>query len=98
VVLVLSDDPVDEGRYRAPAIREYLRELHVPLFVWSVEGSSEEGIWGPARNVSTPNKLNKASRSLMKDLERQWVVWIEGRHLPYEIDLSPEAERLEIAQ
>ncbi len=37
VVLLLSDNPADAGIYGAPEVRDYLRALHVPLAVWSVE-------------------------------------------------------------
>ncbi len=98
VVLILSNNPVDAGIYEAAAVREYLRELHVPLVVWSVGGGTADGIWGPAQDISNPGKLIKVSRRLREDMERQWVVWVEGRHLPSAIELSPQASGLQLAR
>jgi len=98
VVLVLSHNPVDAGQYGASAVREYLRGLHVPLVVWSVGGGADDGAWGQVHDVSNPGKLNKVSRRLMQDLERQWVVWVEGRYLPSAIKLSPQTTGLQLAQ
>ncbi len=97
VVLVLSRDPVDVGGFEAEAVREYLRGLHVPLFVWSVAGGADDGAWGPVEDISNPGKLVKVSRRLMKDLGQHWVVWVEGRHLPSAIEMSASAT-LQIAQ
>ena len=33
-------------------------------------------------------KVKKASERLMKELFRQSIVWVEGRHLPSEIELD----------
>jgi hypothetical protein len=98
VVLVLSDNPIDTGVYEAAAVREYLRGLHVPLVVWSVAHGAAEGSWGPVQNISSPGKLIKATRGLLKDLEKQSVVWVEGRHLPSDIELSPPGPALQLAQ
>lgn len=98
VVLVLADDPKDAGGYEASAVREYLQSLHVPLEVWSVAGREVDESWGPVQDISNPGKLVKASRRLMKDLERQWIVWVEGRHLPSDIELAPGALTLRLAR
>jgi hypothetical protein len=97
VVLVLSGNPIDGGRSAASAIREYLRVLHVPLTVWSIDGAGE-GPWGAASDISNLAKLNKVSRELMNELDRQWVVWVEGRHLPNAIELSSNPSGLRLAQ
>jgi hypothetical protein len=98
VVLVLSDNPTDIGLYEAAAVREYLKSLNVPLAVWSVGGGEPDGGWGPAEDISSPGKLAKASRRLLNDLERQWVVWVEGRHLPSAIELAPSARGVQLAE
>jgi len=98
VVLVLSDRPSDEGIYSAAAVRDYLRALHVPLAVWSVESRAEAGPWGPVADISDIGKLTRVSRRLMKGVQRQRVVWVEGRHLPSAIELAPETVSLELAE
>jgi hypothetical protein len=97
VVLVLSGNPIDGGGYTPSAVREYLRVLRVPLTVWSIDGVAE-GPWGAASDISNLAKLNRASRDLMLDLDRQWVVWIEGRHLPNTIELASNPAGLRLAQ
>ncbi len=98
VVLVLSDRPSDEGIYGAAAVRDYLRALHVPLAVWSVERGAEDGAWGPVADISDVGKLIRVSRQMMKAVQRQWVVWVEGRHLPSAIELAPNSIGLELAE
>lgn len=98
VVLILSDNPMDAGLYEASAVREYLQSLHVPLTVWSVAGQADDENWGPVQDISNPGKLVKASRKLMHDIDRQWVVWVEGRHLPSDIVLTSETTGLTLAR
>jgi hypothetical protein len=50
------------------------------------------------QDISNPGKLIKVSRRLMKDLDRQWVVWIEGRHLPSDIELQSNVTALRLAR
>ena len=97
VVLVLSGNPVDDSHYRPPAVREYLRALRVPLVVWSITGDGTAGGWGEVADVSDQGSLNKASKRLLKELRRQWIVWVEGRHLPSDIELDPEVQGIRLA-
>jgi len=97
VVLVLSGNPVDESHDQPPAVREYLRALRVPLVVWSTAGDGAAGVWGEAADISDQGSLNKASKRLLKELERQWIVWVEGRHLPSDIELDPEVQGIRLA-
>lgn len=98
VVLVLSENPVDEGIYGAAAVQDYLRALHVPLVVWSVKRGVADGPWGPVSDISDFGKLTKVSRRLLAGLQSQWVVWVEGSHLPSAIGLAPNTLSLELAQ
>ena len=97
VVLVLSENPVDDSHYQPPAVREYLRALRVPLVVWSTTGDGAAGAWGEAAEISDFRTLQKASKTLLKELERQWIVWVEGRYLPSEIELAPEVQGIRLA-
>ena len=97
VVLVLSEGAVDRGSFQPEAVREYLHALRVPLVVWSTDGGQVVTDWGPAEDVSSEGRLNKASKRLLKDLGRQWIVWVEGRHLPSDIELNPEVQGIRLA-
>jgi hypothetical protein len=97
VVLVLSEGAVDSGRFQPEAVREYLHALRVPLVVWSTDGGHVVTDWGPVEDVSSEGPLNKASRRLLKELRRQWIVWVEGRHLPSEIELDDRARGFRLA-
>jgi hypothetical protein len=97
VVLALSEEAVDDSRYASDAVRKYLHALRVPLVVWSVDGTEAHGGWGPAVDVSTPNNLERASRRLMKSMRRQWIVWVEGRHLVSDIELDASLRGVRLA-
>ena len=46
-----------------------------------------------ARDVSKPRRLKAAVEELRSNLDRQLVVWLEGRLLPHEIELTAEGRR-----
>ena len=97
VVLLLSENPVDNSHYQPSAVQEYLRALRVPLVVWSTTGNGAADGWGEAEDLSEPGSLTKASNRLLEELERQWIVWVEGRHLPSDIELAPEVQGIRLA-
>ncbi len=97
VVLVLSQDAVDYSHYDPRSVRDYLRALRVPLVLWTTEKGGLTSEWGEAHPVSTQRSLTKASRRLLKSLRRQWVVWIEGRHLPNDVELDHRATGFRLA-
>jgi hypothetical protein len=98
VVLVLGEDAVDESWHRPPAVREYLRALRVPLVVWSPVREMSSSPWGRAETVTGFGGLNQASRRLLKGLRRQWIVWVEGRHLPHEIELADNDKGIRLGE
>jgi hypothetical protein len=103
VVLFLgsSDHERDVSRYSPEMVRRYLGEIHVPLHVWSVEkpaGSPDRSAWGDREDVSSFGKLRNAVGRLKDDLNSQWVLWVAGRHLPQQIELSQEARGVEMAR
>lgn len=101
VLVVLDERSVDASRYDALAVRRYLAAVRVPLFVWSLDGppsSPEVAAWGRVEDVSSPRKLERAFQELRAELERQRIVWVEGRHLPGAVTLGAAArEAVEIA-
>jgi len=98
VVLVLGDNAVDESWHRPPTVREYLRALRVPLVVWSPERDLSSSSWGKAETATGIGGLNQASRRLLKNLRRQWIVWVEGRYLPHEIELAENDKGIRLAE
>jgi len=98
VVLVLGEESVDESWHRPAAVREYLRALRVPLAVWSPERNLPSGPWGEVETVDGVGGLNQASRRLLKGLRRQRIVWVEGLHLPHEIELTDNDKGIRLAE
>jgi len=79
--------------------RGFLRALNVPLVVWRVVPRGEKGgIPEGETAVSAPWQLEKAIETLESALKRQRIVWVEGRHLPQSIGLSPGVKGLQIAR
>lgn len=96
VVLILGKTPADSSRLLPAQARHYLRALRVPLFVWSPYGHPSSP-WGEMIDISTPTKLRRAVDELSDRVDRQYIVWIEGRHLPQQIELTAEATGIELA-
>jgi hypothetical protein len=98
VVLVLGRDGEDVSHYEPDVARKYLESIHVPLFVWSLYGPNTAAAkrWGEAEDVSTVYKLSAAVARLRRELEAQRIVWLEGRHLPQAIALSPNAQGVDL--
>lgn len=91
-VLLLHAGNPDASNYRPTAARHYLEELGVPLFVWSLtrpEPALAEA-WGRVETITHLGALRKNWSTLMQELDRQRVVWIEGEYLPRDIELSGE--------
>jgi hypothetical protein len=92
VVLVLASDPADESLYKPAAVRRYLELLRVPLFVWSFSPMEKRprafADWGEIADISTVSGLEHAVEKVHDELEHQSIVWLEGRHLPQDIELT----------
>ncbi len=94
VVLVPSSRPPGEGRLTPAQVRRYLDRLGVPFFVWDPASrpAPHVAVWGEASTVDSLRKLATAFEELVENLERQWIVWIDGRHLPQDVQLAPDVE------
>lgn len=109
VVLVLGYEADDVSAYSVPEVRRFLRELRVPLYVWwtgrptTVNVSEDRRsltvstAWGKADDISSLPRLTNQVEELRSRLEAQHTVWVEGRHLPSTIELSPRAKRIALA-
>jgi hypothetical protein len=99
VILLLGGVREDGSRFTAGAARRYLSDLRVPLFVWDLSGPAAvvpDG-WGDPRPVDNVDDLVRAMRRVRYFLEEQRIVWINGRHLPQEIELSDKARGIRLA-
>lgn len=88
VLLVVDPATVDRSRYAPAQVRRFLRRLRVPLLVWSVTGEPVPA-WGAATPVTQWAGIRTAARALRRTLDRQAVVWLEGSHLPQQVELTP---------
>ncbi|MBW3672411.1 MAG: DUF4982 domain-containing protein [Acidobacteria bacterium] len=88
-VLLLHGGSSSEGDSTPAAIRQYLNQLRVPLVVWSLGTPDESTIeeWGQIEVVSGSRSIRHAWTDLLRNLDLQRVVWVEGLHLPQEIEL-----------
>lgn len=96
VVLLLGPQPADNSRHTPESVRLYLRQLRVPLFVWTTAPESETA-WGPAADVSTRSKFERETRQVVKRLEAQRIAWVEGVYQPPEVSLAPDADGIHLA-
>ncbi|MEM9556990.1 MAG: hypothetical protein AAGC60_22220 [Acidobacteriota bacterium] len=86
VVLVVDGTPKGRSRFEVDTVRTYLETLRVPLVVWNVGRVLPRG-FSDVVLVDTPVRVEEEIRSLRDRLDRQTIVWLEGRHLPQDITL-----------
>ncbi|MCP4659593.1 MAG: hypothetical protein GY856_29675 [bacterium] len=92
VILVYSGDVADVSQYTPAVVRDYLRRLRVPLFVWSLPvGRVSPSTWGEERDISNPIHFREHLLELKDVLDSQVAVWVEGAHMPGEIELAKQA-------
>lgn len=104
VVLILGDTGPDRSVNSVEQVRGYLEELRVPLEVWAFGSGEVAAEWGEVHRLGDPAKPNKvlvnleaAVDDLRRELRKQRIVWLEGRHLPRSIELSGEARGIRLA-
>ncbi len=91
VILITGPGSTDASRFSPEVVRGYLRRLRVPLVVWSPEAPAAWSTWGEAARIRGRSQLLHAVRGVRSTVDRQLVVWLEGRHVPQEIELAPQA-------
>ncbi|MEM7584822.1 MAG: VWA domain-containing protein [Acidobacteriota bacterium] len=94
-VVLFKDAGTRDLSSTTPAmVRRYLERLQVPLLVWSPDQAKTDP-WGEVTDVSSSRELLRGVLELRQTLGNQTIVWLRGRHLPQDIELSPAAaERL----
>ncbi len=100
VILLLGQEREDGSRFSVEAARRYLSALRVPLIVWDLSGPAKDVPpgWGEPRPVDNVDDLVRAVRRVRYQLDSQRIIWVNGRHLPQNIELSDEATGISLAQ
>ena len=82
VVLVVSKSP-DTSLYSPQAVRGYLEEVGVPLFIWSADGPRPDlrATWGRIDDISSAAGMEAAMTRLNTSLEAQRIVWVAAEPL-----------------
>lgn len=100
VVLIASKRPRDHGALSFEQAERYLRAVRAPLYTWAPGAATWKslGIEPGPRSYEGPEGMAALFLALQDELERQRIVWIEGDHLPAEIELTEDAVGLELVQ
>jgi hypothetical protein len=56
VVLLLNGETSDDSLHAAAAVRDYLRALRVPLFIWTLSPVATPPVWGEARFIGVERR------------------------------------------
>ena len=95
VVLIVDGEPADTSRYDVEDVRHYLEQLRVPLHVWSTDPETSSS-WDPFADANSVHAINKAAKRLLKQIDKHWIVWVEGRHLLHDIELDGDDLGIEL--
>lgn len=74
-VILMLGSAADASRNSPESVRRYLELLGVPLFVWSVKGAAASA-WGDVVDVSSREKLERATEAVNRVLDEQRIGWI----------------------
>lgn len=100
VVLVLGPAAKDGSLLTPEEAARFLGRIGVPLHVWSIgeAPSPEVPRWPAVRTIATSADLGAAVRDLFAEAGRQRIVWVEGGHLPQDVELGPLAKGIRLAR
>jgi hypothetical protein len=96
-VLLLLAGPGDASVLPVDWVRRYLSLIRVPLFVYAKD-KHVASRWADVDVVTSIGDLKNALMRLTAAVERQQIVWLEGRHLPRAISLSPAARNVTLVE
>jgi len=99
VVLVVGAEGGD-SRVLPEQARDFLAALGVPLFVWRAarrkdvkEGLPELSDWPDARLLARSRDFRDRIEEVRRSLDAQRIVWLDGKYLRREIELTAAARR-----
>ena len=100
VVLLLGPEAADASLFAPSEATAYLGHLRVPLLIWTVGAKSpqKETPWGSATPITTARQFDAAVASLFEKLSRQRIVWVEGTHLPQDVQAGALATGVRMAR
>jgi hypothetical protein len=93
-VVLLGIYPDDDSQFAPAQVRGYLRDLGVPLHVWSYD--QERSNWGDAEALRSYFDLQRAMTALKRDLDSQSIVWVAGEWQPGQIELAPGTDGISL--
>lgn len=67
-------------------------ETEVPPIDRATALAEARAAWGEVEDVGAPVTASDAAKELLRRVDRQQVVWIDGEYLPTEITLAPSAQ------
>ncbi len=82
VVVVVGDEELekehpDQSTLSPEQVREYLRQVQVPIVVWHIGGGATAG-WPAGEQILSPADLARAVATVRRRIERERVAWLEG--------------------
>ena len=96
VVAAVGEETPDASTYGVGSVRNFLRALNVPLVVWATSPAAAKR-WGSESIIKNPKQFTTAAHDTERMLEKQWIVWLEGLHLPSDVTLHSPQEGIRIA-
>ncbi|MEO1365676.1 MAG: hypothetical protein AAFX50_00775, partial [Acidobacteriota bacterium] len=104
VLLLLGERSLDSSQNEAGAVKQYLRDLGVPLYVARFGDGEPDPAWGEVLSLGNLDDLSEAQRQfeaalddIAGALDRQRLIWLVGRHLPQHIELGPAADGIRLS-
>jgi hypothetical protein len=98
VLLVIDARVQDSSQFTPEAVVRYMQRIQVPLVVWQTGNPKKAtNVWGAGHMVGNYNVVLGATRELQNLLASQRIAWLEGQHLPNEINLSESAQGMRLA-
>lgn len=93
VVLMVGRQAGDDCLLTFEQSARYLESVRVPLFIWARDNRTLEALGIPKSERTFTDKygLRELVRALSEELSSQTVIWLQGRHLPTEVELSTKA-------
>lgn len=97
VILILAKGSADHSGLLPAQATDYLRQLHVPLFVWAVDGVDPEmKVWGEVFDTSSRSGMLAAVHEVDRTLAAQRILWVDGVFLPNQLSLGKRAVGLSL--